>query len=127
MVRQDLARSEGEKMTTRKEDAYRLDSLYGQITTEAIGNGDLNEVFTDEEAEVLFDLYRKRHKLVGPCPKYVGDDLYEEDLEALWAHVSGEEANCFNATPDWYEDKPDQVVLRLLLRLERAENPKKNS
>lgn len=50
---------------------------------------------------------------------YVGDDITEESLDELWRYITeGEDNNM----AQWMQDKPQQVVYRLLLRLTRAEN-----
>lgn len=54
---------------------------------------------------------------------YVGDDLTDQDLNDLWAHFSGDPdlVHPDSVMVGWWEDKPHQIVRRLLCRLTRAE------
>lgn len=50
---------------------------------------------------------------------FVGDDLTEEQLDELYRAVMEGEKNHMGS---WWEDKPHQILYRLLSRLTRAED-----
>lgn len=53
---------------------------------------------------------------------FIGDDLTEADLDALWRHICDEPLkNEESFVPAWWDDKSHQVGMRLILRLTRAE------
>lgn len=65
------------------------------------------------------DCYRDE----DPAQGLIGDDLTDEDLDELWCLLTGsEDVNLDSEIVKWYQDKPHQVVYRLLLRLTRAEH-----
>jgi len=107
---------------TRQDDAFRNTALYEQLVTRAQHEGLLSEHPSSVEAEAFFDTLRADGKLEGPVHHYIGDDLSDDDLDALWAVFAGNEPpDPNNFTPGWWEDKPHQLAYRLLLRLTRAE------
>lgn len=101
---------------TLQTDAYRLSSLYEQLSEQGLKEGALTATSTDAEIEAYFDTLRATGKLEGFPKKYIGEDLSEEALTSLWSHFAGE------GLDSWWENKPHQLGYRLLLRLVRAEN-----
>ena len=104
---------------TRIEDAYRLTPLYEQMVDKGQKDGLLGDTPTDEEVEAVLDHYRAESKLIGFPKKFIGNDLTDDQLDDLWRMIA--EGNRDTDMADWWEDKPHQIMYRLLLRLTRAE------
>lgn len=79
---------------SRLKDAYRDTALYEQVKSKG---GDLSEI-----------------------DQLIGDDLSDEMLDDLWAMIAEGKRDTYMAS--WWEDKPHQIMYRLLLRLTRSED-----
>lgn len=72
------------------------------------------------------DLANKRSRdafRIGTNRRPIGDDLTPEDLDDIWAVLTGrtEEIPSDSRIPGWYGDKPHQIFYRMICRLSRAE------
>lgn len=72
----------------------------------------------------LEDCYRPGCFCSGALGDGIGDDLSPQDLDDLWAVLTGrpEVLSTEDIMSGWWADKPHQLAYRLLLRLTRAED-----
>ena len=74
----------------------------------------------DDPSRHKVELGHPRHENMLGVSSEVGSDLSQRDLDDLYdAVVCGEEAETM--MKGWWEDKPHQILHRLIIRLTRAE------